>query len=741
MNTDKIFKGNWIWNPSAEKKNAYVNFVRDFDINIVSASAQLYICADTEYAVWINEEYVSSGQWRDYPEYRRYDAIEIAQFLKTGENRIVIKAYYQGEPSMQYTVGNAGLWFRIENGEITVVSDENTYTSLAEEYACGEMFKTSMQLGYGFLYHAQKDKNLFEEKLLTRSEVQGEVILYPRPTKRLVLSYDYVRKVIAQGYFKRDQEDGTIAKMMQHDFLSSRFFEEVFDGDKTLPGAITAKENQDVYFVIDLGDERAGYLHFDIDTSENAFVDISYGEHLKDLRVRSHVGGRNFANRCICKEGRSQFTYYFRRIAGRYMQVHVSGFNHLTVYDVGIINTDYPVKHTGKFICGDSLHEKIHDVSKNTIMCCMHERFEDTPWREQGLYGSDSRNQMIAGYYAFSEFEMPKSSHELLARSVRESGHINTCAPCGIELFLPSFSFVWFVSLKDYLDYSGDLATMENLWSQLEFMLDMYTKNMKDGLAAPPNEKACWNFYEWTEGSRRGRPFHLLENMSQEDGFYDGLYNVFLCRALQAGAEIAKKLGKDTAAEKYTGIIQTLQKAINTFFYDEERKLYASYSAQGVKNHYGELMQTMAILSGTADEGKSQHLRTVLMDKNNDLVKIMLSYTIYKYDALLQKDNANLPFVLNEIKELWGNMLYQDSKTFWESYGGSDDFEYGGSLCHGWTGLPIYIYYRYVLGVTPEFMRGETDEVHCCDYFPQLYGEVETLKGKKVIRYVRGVNL
>ena len=256
MNTDKVFKGNWIWNPSAEKKNAYVNFVRDFDINVVSASAQLYICADTEYAVWINEEYVSSGQWRDYPEYRRYDAIEIAQFLKTGENRIVIKAYYQGEPSMQYTVGDAGLWFRIENGEDTIVSDENTYTSLAEEYACGEMFKTTMQLGYGFLYHAQKEKNLFEDNLLTKSDVQGEVTLYPRPTKRLVLSDNYERKVIAQGYFKRDQEDGTIAKMMQHDFLSSRFFEEVFEGEKILPGEITAKENRDIYFIIDLGNER-----------------------------------------------------------------------------------------------------------------------------------------------------------------------------------------------------------------------------------------------------------------------------------------------------------------------------------------------------------------------------------------------------------------------------------------------------------------------------------------------------
>ena len=734
MNTEELYKGNWIWNPSAEKKNAYVNFVRDFTVNAVSGSAQLLVCADTEYAVWINGKFVSCGQWRDYPAYLRYDTLAIAPFLTKGENRIVIKVYYQGEKSLQYAIGQAGLWYRIENGDEVIVSDENTLTSLAQEYASGELFKTTMQLGYGFSYDANKDVDLFSKTALTQSEVRREVTVYPRPINKLVLSYDYERKIVAQGYFKREREEETVAKTMQHDFLSSRFFEEVFDGEKTFPGKIMAKSNNDVYFVIDLGDETCGYLHFDIDTSENAFVDISYGEHLKDLRVRSHVGGRNFANRCICKGGRFQFTYYFKRVAGRYMQVHVSNFQHLTVYDVGVIRADYAVKHTGKFLCGDSLHEKIHDVAKNTLLCCMHDHFEDSPWREQGLYASDSRYQMLSGYYAFSEFAMPKSSHELMARSVRYNGYVNGCAPTDIDIYLPSFSLIWFFAVKDYLDYSGDTAMLENLWNQMTAMLDGYVGNMRNGIGVPPYDAGVFHFYEWTEGGRLGKPGHPTPNIHPEDGFYDGLYNVFLCMALQSGAEIAKKLNKGTEAEKYTGIVQELRQTINMLFYDEEKKLYSSYSVKGVHTHYGELMQSMAILSGVADETKAGHIRAVLADKNNGLVKIMLSYNVYKYEALLQQNNEYLAFVLDDIKELWGNMLFQDSKTFWESYGGADDFEDGGSLCHGWTCLPIYIYYRYVLGITPEFMRGETEEVNCSDYFPKLYGEVETLKGKKIVR-------
>ena len=47
------------------------------------------------------------------------------------------------------------------------------------------------------------------------------------------------------------------------------------------------------------------------------------GKRLEDLRVRSSVGGRNFANRFICRAGRQAFTHHFLRLAGRYLQLHI----------------------------------------------------------------------------------------------------------------------------------------------------------------------------------------------------------------------------------------------------------------------------------------------------------------------------------------------------------------------------------------------------------------------------------
>ena len=85
-------------------------------------------------------------------------------------------------------------------------------------------------------------------------------------------------------------------------------------------------------------------------------------------------------------------------------------------------------------------------------------------------------------------------------------------------------------------------------------------------------------------------------------------------------------------------------------------------------------------------------MRAKLADKNNGMIKTNLSLMYYKYQALLQKDETYLPFILDEIAELWGNMLYNKATTFWETELGASDFDDAGSLCHGWSALPIYYY-------------------------------------------------
>ncbi len=70
-----------------------------------------------------------------------------------------------------------------------------------------------------------------------------------------------------------------------------------------------------------------------------------------------------------------------------------------------------------------------------------------------------------------------------------------------------------------------------------------------------------------------------------------------------------------------------------------------------------------------------------------------LSMNIFRFDALLAADRERFaPIILNELDRDYLYMLRQGATTFWETIHGAEDFGDAGSLCHGWTALPIYYY-------------------------------------------------
>jgi hypothetical protein len=69
----------------------------------------------------------------------------------------------------------------------------------------------------------------------------------------------------------------------------------------------------------------------------------------------------------------------------------------------------------------------------------------------------------------------------------------------------------------------------------------------------------------------------------------------------------------------------------------------------------------------------------------------------FKYDALLMTDEATYAdMILYEIDKNYAYMLNQGATSFWETLKGAADFHNAGSLCHGWSAIPI-VYYRRLL--------------------------------------------
>ena len=49
--------------------------------------------------------------------------------------------------------------------------------------------------------------------------------------------------------------------------------------------------------------------------------------------------------------------------------------------------------------------------------------------------------------------------------------------------------------------------------------------------------------------------------------------------------------------------------------------------------------------------------------------------------------------ILEDIENTYTPMIESGSTTVWETELGEADFQGAGSLCHGWSALPIYYYH------------------------------------------------
>lgn len=70
----------------------------------------------------------------------------------------------------------------------------------------------------------------------------------------------------------------------------------------------------------------------------------------------------------------------------------------------------------------------------------------------------------------------------------------------------------------------------------------------------------------------------------------------------------------------------------------------------------------------------------------------------FSYDALLQTDFALYrQYIMDDIDSRYGRMLERNAASFRETEDGERAFDGAGSLCHGWSAMPIY-YYRLLCG-------------------------------------------
>ncbi len=682
---EAVAKARWVWPVQySDAVNQYIRFRHVFNLESWNGKPVLSISCEGNFSVFLNGHFIATGQFSDFPDKPTCTTVEVGEYLLEGDNELNILGYHFGIDHFSHIPAAASLLYALDCGNKVIASGGDTEYQLDPAYRSGEIARLTPQMGFVFEYDARKTAGNWQK--IQSGDLIDRPIPEPRPLPLPELKPQTSMTVIAKGSFIRSGEvDGkTVGQLMQSDFLSPE--------DGAGGGS---------FIIVDMGREECGFITFEVEAPVGTVLDIAVGQHLAQMRVGARIGSRNFASLYICGEGRQTFTHYNNRYSGRYIQINASsGSEQMKIHYAGLIPFEYPIAFAGKFNGEDSLLNKIYEVCGRTLHLCMHEHYEDTPWREQGLYANDGRNQALTGYYVFGEYEFPKVSLELLGQGMRPNNFIPLTAPSNAADFvIPSFTFAWIAAVRDYLMYSGDKTFVETQMPQVRLILDSLTATCENDLLPCPKGKGYWHFYDWADGLDGVDNGNFCFAWTEiKNNRFDAPLNLFYISALEAASDICCFCGEVQAAEDYRLQAAKTKQAFDKAFWCESEQAYQTYlGEQSIPGHFCELVQALAVLSGTG----RKELLDRLIQPENGMVATTLSQSLYKYQALFSGGGKYAQWVFDDMLDQWGYMLNNGATSFWETIKGAADFDGAGSLCHGWSAIPAYFCHSALLGITP----------------------------------------
>lgn len=626
-------KAKWIWNDNCNGKDCYCEFIDEFNIEKINEKVLISLSVDSDYVLYINGKYVASNQYADYPHYKVYDEIDISKFVHLGKNTAAILVWYFGaEKTLTYYVSTPGLIYEIyDKNETLSFSSKNTKSRKSKAFSSNREKFITTQLGFGFKYDSTLEDDWIVGRLdgFTSSTLVCKTEqLFVRPIKKTELGIEKKIEILLN------------------------------EGNK--------------HFIVDLNEEVVGLpkILFNSDCEQDVIV--AWGEHLADGKVRRIIAYRDFSFDYRAKKGQNNFINYMLRIGCRYLELFFE--KEVDLQYAGVIPATYNVVFKNQSL-DNLLDDEIYNLCKHTLKSCMLEHYTDCPWREQALYAFDSRNQMLCGYYLFDDKNMDyvRANLILISKDNREDGLLSLCSPSTFGLVIPSYSLYYIIAVVEYIEHTGDKSILNVVKNKILDIIGAFVLNRKNGLISRFQGEQYWNFYEWSEG------YDHIEVNDKPDCAINCLFAYALKKFMQiSGVE----------SQELVDVYNEIKKQCFIEFYDEKQ---GGFVLEEKGAACTEFINSLAVISGVCPE----HLVSSLVQKlsSKKFIECSLAMKIFKYQVLIETDKEKYrDVILQEIRNDYGKMLKCGSTTAWETINGQEDFANAGSLCHGWSAYPVYIY-------------------------------------------------
>jgi alpha-L-rhamnosidase len=673
----------WLRHPDGSRQDFGIfHFRKPFNLTTRPDSFIIHVSADNRYRLYVNGSPVSAGPAVGDLEHWRYETIDIAEHLQTGQNVLAAVVWNFGEHRPVYQITQETGFILAGNGpaEQLVNTGKDSGWKVLQNDAY-----TPIQIRVGHWYYV----------VGPGEKIDGA--RYPWGWREI--HYDdsdwTTVAVIGPGRPARGQPDAEwqlmprpipLPKKTPGRFPVIRRQSEPLATDAFLRGhgAVTIPANTTMSVLLDNRVLTTAWPEVQYSGGRDAQITLWYAEALtgKDARNkgnRNEIDGKSIVGNhdIIRADGGTNRTFvplYWRTF--RYVQLDIETSEEpLTLNDMQYVSAHYPFESRAQFACDDERLSEIWDVAFRTLLNCSYETYVDCPYYEQISYNGDTRTEALTSYYVSGDDRLGRNALMLYADSRPAEGLTHGRYPVSEPGFYPSYSLEFVKMVYDYYWYRDDPAFVRKLLPATRNVLQWMEQHIDDTgmLGAMPG----WNYIDmaWKRGEAPG---------VSTGG--SAILSLSYARALRVAGQMETALGWDALGLRYRNLADRIIGKVMEQCWVEERQLLADTPE---RNSFSQHANLLAVLLDAIPQTQQRSvMETVLSDAS--LSQCQLFYQFFLHRAVRKVGLADR-YV--ELLQPWFTMLDDGLSTFAEFAGDTR------SDCHAWSSHPMYHMQSTVAGI------------------------------------------
>ncbi len=678
----------WIACPGSPHRGFGVYYFRkDFSLPVKPEHFVIHASGDNHYQLFVNGTRVFEGPARGDLFHWRYVTLDIAQYLRPGQNVLAAVVWNFAELAPMAQMSNeTGLIVQGDGAQESMVDTNAGWKAL--ESRAFQMIPINhraipfyMVVGPGIRVDASKvpwgwqdvgfdDSAWKPAETLVYGGLRGiqdshsRWMLVPR---NIPLMEEKLQRLVS---VRRSQ-----GVQVPKGFLKGH-------APITIPAHTTATLLFDQTF------ETTAYPELVVSGGRGSVVTLTYAEALWKGREK---GNRNVIKGKKMVGMEDQFLpdggnrRMFRPLwwrTYRYLQVAVrTGDEPLKLDDLRGIFTAYPFKMRASFESDDPTLQKMWQVGWRTARLCAHTTYMDCPYYERLQYAGDTRIQILISLYMTGDDRLAKNAIALLNDSRIPEGITQSRYPSHLPQFIPPFSLFWIGMMHDLWWYHGDTSFLRQFLPGMRDVLGWFGRRMSpSGLLGRLD---WWDFVDWTPQFKDGVP-------PQESNGQSSILSLQFAAALQNAADLESSFGSAYFAEHDRVLAQKIVHAVYAKCWDKSRGLLADTPARKDFSQHANILGVLTNAIPVQDQKRV--MQKVLTDPT--LAQCSYYFRFYLFRAMKKAGLGD-----DYLSQLgpWRQMLKLGLTTWAESPPATRS----RSDCHAWSAHPNFDFLNTVAGIEP----------------------------------------